>query len=171
MKKVGAVFPLPDSYDDYSVNEVLDNHLHYYELAPIDKESYLKNFGLHVSLDSQIGLFSLGMKQRLNIALAFLHNPDILILDEPSNGLDREGSELLQGLLLDCQNKGKIVILSSHSFFELESTADTFLVLHKGKLVATTSLREIKQKGFNSLEEYYKTVKEGGERYDTPHPL
>lgn len=161
LRKVGAVFPFPDSYDTFTVKEIVDDHLQYYHCSSIDVENYLKKFGLNVSLGNKISMFSLGMKQRLNIALACLHDPEIMILDEPFNGLDREGIALLQNLLVEYKQKGKIIMISSHSFSELESISDQIIMIQNGEILATSSVEELKRKGFEHLEDFYQELKGG----------
>ncbi len=159
LKKIGVIFSFPDSYDSLTVKEVLENHIMYYACPSIDVESYLKTFGLSISLNNKISMFSLGMKQRLNMALAFLHSPEILTLDEPFNGLDREGIILLQNLLIKFKQMGKLVIISSHSFSELESIADHVIMIQNGEIVKKSSFKEMKQLGFEKLENFYENIK------------
>ena len=156
--KVGAVFSLPDSYDTFTVKEVVDNHIQYYNCEAIEVESYLRKFGLSVSLDNKLSHFSLGMKQRLNIALACLHDPEIMVLDEPFNGLDRDGVGLLQNLLVDYKQRGKIIIISSHSFLELESIVDQVIMIQNGEILAASSPEELEQGGFEHLEDFYQDL-------------
>ena len=104
--------------------------------------------------------FSLGMKQRLNIALACLHNPDILILDEPFNGLDRDGILFLQHLLLDFKKQEKLIIISSHSFAELEKITDRLIFIQQGEILVDTDVLEIKRQGFETFEQFYRKIKE-----------
>lgn len=163
LKKIGGMFSFPDSYDSLTVKEVLENHIRYYDCPSIDVESYLKKFELSVSLNTKISMFSLGMKQRLNMALAFLHSPEILILDEPFNGLDREGITLLQNLLIEFKQMGKLVIVSSHSFSELESIADNVIMIQNGEIVKKYSFKEMKQLGFEKLEDFYENIKMEGQ--------
>ena len=160
LTKIGVVFPFPDILSFYTVEEIFANHLQYYECRSTDIKAYLKKFGLNVSLEDKISRFSLGMKQRLNIALACFHNPEILILDEPFNGLDREGIILLQELLLKLKEEGKIIIISSHSFSELESIADHLIVIHQGEVLTELSIENIRRQGFETLEQFYRELKE-----------
>ncbi|WP_438838678.1 ABC transporter ATP-binding protein [Streptococcus pluranimalium] len=160
LKKVGVVFPFPDSFGAYTVKEAFENHSRYYSCPFVDVESYLKQFGLNVSSGDKISRFSLGMKQRLNIALACLHNPEILILDEPFNGLDREGIILLQQLLKDFKKQGKLIIISSHSFAELEKITDHLIVIQQGEVLADTNVMEVKRQGFGTFEQFYREIKE-----------
>ena len=151
LKKVGVVFPFPDSFGAYTVKEACQS---------VDVESYLKKFGLNVYLGDMICKFSLGMKQRLNIALACLHNPDILILDEPFNGLDRDGILFLQHLLLDFKKQEKLIIISSHSFAELEKITDRLIFIQQGEILVDTDVLEIKRQGFETFEQFYRKIKE-----------
>lgn len=162
LTKIGVVFPFPDILSFYTVEEIFANHLQYYECRSTDIKAYLKKFGLNVSLEDKISRFSLGMKQRLNIALACFHNPEILILDEPFNGLDREGIILLQELFLKLKEEGKIIIISSHSFSELESIANHLIVIHQGEVLTELSIENIRRQGFETLEQFYREIKEVG---------
>lgn len=160
LKKVGVVFPLPDSFGAYTVKEAFENHTRYYTCQFVDVESYLKQFGLNVSLEDKISKFSLGMKQRLNIALACLHNPEIFILDEPFNGLDREGILFLQQLLLDFKKQEKLIIISSHSFAELEKITDRLVFIQRGEILVDSDVMEINRQGFETFEQFYRKIKE-----------
>lgn len=163
LKKVGAVFPLPDSFDSLTVEEIFSDFQAYYGCQPVDVSAYLSQFDLTVSLTDKLGMFSLGMKQRLRIALAFLHEPDIVLLDEPFNGLDREGIDLLQDLLLTCKSKGKLIIISSHSFAELEPIIDQLVMVDNGKVVLETSVEAMSEHNGRNLEDfYYQMRREGG---------
>ena len=141
LKKVGVVFPFPDSFGAYTVKEVFENHTRYYACQSVDVESYLKKFGL-------------------NVSLACLHNPEILILDEPFNGLDRDGILFLQDLLLDFKKQEKLIIISSHSFAELEKITDRLIFIQQGEILVDTDVLEIKRQGFETFEQFYRKIKE-----------
>jgi ABC-2 type transport system ATP-binding protein len=96
--------------------------------------------GLGGVADRRAKGFSLGMGQRLGIAAALLGDPQILILDEPVNGLDAEGVRWVRTLLRDLAAEGRTVLLSSHLMSEMELTADHLIVIGQGKLLADTSL-------------------------------
>lgn len=89
------------------------------------------------------GKFSLGMSQRLGIAAALLGNPRYLILDEPANGLDPEGIAWLRQFLKDYADQGNAVFVSSHLLSEMSQMADNIVVIGKGKLIASTSIKEL----------------------------
>ncbi|MDO5092867.1 MAG: ATP-binding cassette domain-containing protein [Propionibacteriaceae bacterium] len=103
----------------------------------------LEQVGLGHALNRRVGAFSLGMKQRLGIALALLGEPQFLILDEPMNGLDPDGIIWLRELLRDFAQKGGGVLLSSHSLAEVEEVADTIAMVNHGTTIWSGSLGDI----------------------------
>ena len=91
---------------------------------------------------NRVGGFSLGMKQRLGLALALLGDPPVLILDEPVNGLDPEGVHWIRGLLKTLGGQGCTVLVSSHLMGEMQLTADHLIVIGRGRLIADTPMAE-----------------------------
>jgi len=87
--------------------------------------------------------YSLGMRQRLGLAHALLGDPEVLILDEPANGLDPEGIRWMRGLLRDFADRGGTVLLSSHLLLEVEAVADRLLIIGNGRIVADGSREEL----------------------------
>lgn len=87
--------------------------------------------------------FSLGMKQRLSLAIALLGDPEILVLDEPANGLDPQGIVWLRNLLKELAQQGKTVLVSSHQLAEMQHTVDDVLIINHGKLIAAGSITEV----------------------------
>jgi ABC-type multidrug transport system ATPase subunit len=109
--------------------------------------------------------FSLGMTQRLKLAIALLGEPDILVLDEPSNGLDPDGIVSLRELLLDLnRSNGVTLLISSHILSELEQLVTCIGILHNGEIVKELSTHDILQNGM-SLEKFYMQYTKGGESY------
>lgn len=94
----------------------------------------------------RIRKMSKGMKQKLGIVCAFMHNPQVLLLDEPTSGLDPLMQRLFAELILEEKAKGKTVLMSSHSFEEIERTCDRAGIIRQGKLVATENIRDLKEK-------------------------
>lgn len=88
--------------------------------------------------------YSKGMRQRIKLAQAMLHDPDILLLDEPLNGLDPVGRREFMDVLATLAEKGKAIIVSSHILFEVEQMTRSILLLHRGRLLASGDLREIR---------------------------
>jgi ABC-2 type transport system ATP-binding protein len=93
--------------------------------------------------DRRVGGFSLGMRQRLALAAALLGDPEVLILDEPTNGLDPEGVRWLRGFLRSLASEGRTVLASSHILAEVSQTADSVVILERGRLIAQASLRDL----------------------------
>jgi ABC-2 type transport system ATP-binding protein len=99
--------------------------------------------GLQKAVKRRAGGYSLGMRQRLGLAVAMLGDPAVLILDEPFNGLDPEGIVWMRGHLAELAAQGRAVLVSSHLMSELQDTADHLVVIGRGKLIADTSVREL----------------------------
>jgi ABC-2 type transport system ATP-binding protein len=97
--------------------------------------------------------YSLGMKQRLSIAAALLGEPEILVLDEPANGLDPIGIAWLREFLKKLARNGHSILISSHQLAEMQNTVDDVLIIHKGRLITQGSMSEII--GSGSLEEAF----------------
>jgi ABC-2 type transport system ATP-binding protein len=108
--------------------------------------------GLEGSAHRRAGLLSLGQSQRLGIASALLGDPDVLLLDEPANGLDPEGIRWLRRLLRGLAADGRTVFLSSHLIGEMAATADRVIVIAQGRLLADSTVSELTARS-GSLEE------------------
>ena len=94
----------------------------------------IRSVGLDPSSKKHVGKYSLGMRQRLGLAQAIMEDPDLLILDEPMNGLDKEGVSDMRKYLIDLKNKGKTLIIASHSTEDIETLCDTVFEMEKGSL-------------------------------------
>ncbi|MHA1946586.1 MAG: ABC transporter ATP-binding protein [Candidatus Hodarchaeales archaeon] len=106
----------------------------------------------------QLKTFSLGMKQKVKLAIALVHDPEILICDEPTNGLDPKGRNQMLNLLKDLQtNQGKNVILSSHLLRDVEQTTDYAIVISQGKVLSSGRIRELTKGKLSSISVKLKT--------------
>ncbi|MFF5609191.1 ABC transporter ATP-binding protein [Streptomyces cellulosae] len=105
-------------------------------------DEVLEETGLTPAASRRVRTYSLGMRQRLGIAAALLGDPEVLMLDEPSNGLDPEGIVWIRGLLRRLADEGRAVLVSSHLMNETASFADHLVVLGRGRLLADTPMRE-----------------------------
>jgi len=103
----------------------------------------LELVGLTRAAGRRVKTFSLGMGQRLGLASALLGDPQVLLLDEPVNGLDPEGIRWIRGFLRSLANEGRAVLVSSHLMSELEGTADRLVVIGRGRLIADASVQEV----------------------------
>lgn len=104
------------------------------KITPEQIKQAMAQVGLDPELKRHVVKYSLGMRQRLGLAQAIMENPDILILDEPMNGLDKEGVEDMRKYLLDFRKQGKTIIIASHSTEDIEVLCDTVSEMDKGVL-------------------------------------
>ncbi len=117
-------------------------------------EEVLGLVGLSEAAGRRAGRFSLGMAQRLGLAAALLGDPEVLLLDEPVNGLDPEGIRWIRGLIRSLAAEGRVVFVSSHLISEMALTADHLVVIGRGRLLADTSTAELAARSA-SLEEAF----------------
>ena len=114
----------------------------------------LERVGLGAVDERPVRAYSLGMRQRLGLAGALLGDPELLILDEPANGLDPAGVHWLRGFLRQFARSGGTVLISSHVLAEIAQTVDAVLILNQGRLVATRRMAEL-DTAQGSLESLY----------------
>ncbi|WP_020100641.1 ABC transporter ATP-binding protein [Mycobacterium sp. 360MFTsu5.1] len=105
-------------------------------------DEVLNIVGLTDVAGKQAGTFSLGMSQRLGIAVALLGDPEVLLFDEPVNGLDPEGIRWIRTLMRDLASEGRTVLVSSHLLAEMANTADRLLVIGRGQLISSSTMAE-----------------------------
>ena len=110
-----------------------------------------------------MGTYSLGMRQRLGLAAALLRDPELLILDEPANGLDPEGVHWLRAFMRDFAADGKTVLVSSHVLPEVAQTVDRVVIVNKGRLVTIAELDELLAQESSTLEEIFLDLTTGSE--------
>ncbi len=114
-------------------------------------DEMIDRVGLQEVARKRVGQFSLGMGQRLGIAAALLADPQILILDEPANGLDPEGIQWIRNLLKELAAEGRTVFLSSHLMSEMALTAEHLIVVGRGRLIADLSVEEFLRQASKDL--------------------
>ena len=134
LSDIGALIEMPALYENLSARENLKVRTLLLGLPDSRIDEVLEIVSLKDTGKKKSGQFSLGMKQRLGIAIALLNNPKLLILDEPTNGLDPLGIQELRDLIRSFPQKGITVILSSHILAEVEHTADHIGIINNGKL-------------------------------------
>lgn len=117
-------------------------------------EQVLRIVGLSDAATRRAGTYSLGMRQRLGVAVALLGDPGVLLLDEPGNGLDPEGIRWIRDLLRGLAAEGRTVFVSSHLIAEMALTADRLVVIGRGRLLAETTVAELAA-GDDSLEDAF----------------
>lgn len=106
-------------------------------------------------MDRRVGKFSRGMKQKVAIARSIVHNPSVMLFDEPTAGLDVTSSKIVQEFILSCKGENKSIIFSSHSMQEVEKLCQRVVIIHKGKVVEDSSIQELKDKHGEDLEEVF----------------
>ena len=148
-RRVGATVETPGFYGNLTAREnLLHNLLILGVPEPQRIDQVLELVGLRHAADRRVREFSLGMRQRLGIARALLHEPRLLILDEPTNGLDPAGIREVRELIRELAAERKMaVLLSSHILAEVEQVADRVGILHEGRLVEEVRMGELRDRG------------------------
>lgn len=138
LNSIGTIIEYPTFYESLTAIQNLQLFSSLYDGNQLSKEDIIQSLdlvGLENAGNSKVASFSLGMKQRLGLAQALVHGPNILLLDEPFNGLDPKGVKELRELLSHLSQDGVGIIVSSHSLEELNKLVDTVTVIDQGKLV------------------------------------
>lgn len=119
-------------------------------------DSLTKSLEMEEYIDKRVGKFSRGMKQKVSIARSIVHNPSVVLFDEPTTGLDVSAARIVQDFILHCKNEGKAVVFSSHSMAEVEKLCDRVIIIHKGKIIEEGTIDSLKKKHNNdNLEEVF----------------
>ena len=145
-RKIGSLIEAPAFYKNETA---LENLKRFALLTPTPEEeihSILRLVGLGDTGRKKAGAFSLGMKQRLGIAIALLGNPELLILDEPINGLDPSGIKEIRDIILELNGKGVTFLISSHLLDELGKIATSYGIVADGVLVEEITAKELAEK-------------------------
>ncbi|TCO76881.1 ABC transporter ATP-binding protein [Marinisporobacter balticus] len=148
LERIGSIIEFPGFYPNLTAKENLEIHRRLIGIQGkkcIDEA--LEMSGMKDTKNKLVKEFSLGMKQRLGVARALLHHPEILVLDEPTNGLDPVGIKEMRELILDLSSKKNItVLISSHNLSEIQQMATTIGIIHKGKLVEEIDFETLQNK-------------------------
>ena len=160
--RIGALIETPGFYPNLTGTENLEIFARLRNLnASHTVKNALETVGLPFRDKKLFREYSLGMKQRLGLANALLHHPQLLILDEPTNGLDPIGiAEIRDFLKTLCKDHGKTLLVSSHILSEIDLLADDIGILDRGVLLEECSIKTLKEKNDN-LENYFKTITGG----------
>lgn len=160
--RIGALIETPGFYPNLTGTENLEIFARLRNLnASHTVKNALETVGLPFKDKKLFREYSLGMKQRLGLANALLHHPQLLILDEPTNGLDPIGiAEIRDFLKTLCKDHGKTILVSSHILSEIDLLADDIGILDRGVLLEECSIKTLKEKNVN-LENYFKTITGG----------
>ncbi|MDD3142256.1 MAG: ATP-binding cassette domain-containing protein [Lachnospiraceae bacterium] len=159
LSEIGTLIETPIFYEHLSATENLKIHLAYMGKGDGDITSVLSKVGLNNTGTQPVSTFSLGMRQRLAIARAIIHKPRLLILDEPTNGLDPMGIREIRDLFIESvKTQGMTLLISSHILTEVEHIADTIGVIVDGTIVREVSMEKVKAENPSGLEDYFMDI-------------
>lgn len=165
--RIGSLIEEPALYREMTARE---NLIYYCKAFGIDKgdiDRVVQLVGLQEYQSKRVRGYSLGMKQRLGIAIALLGNPELLILDEPMNGVDPEGIVALRNLFLALKEQGITIIISSHNILELYQIADNYGILHQAKLIEEVTKEHLDKACKDEIQiENYFLKRIGGEIFE-----
>lgn len=148
IEKVGAIVESPDTYMYLTGWQNLKLTANLYKDVSDEKiKEIVKLVDLEGRINDKVSKYSLGMRQRLGIARALINEPNVLILDEPTNGLDPEGIKDLRNLLKKLAKEGMGILISSHNLAELESFCNKVLIIDNGTIIETSEVKEFKNNG------------------------
>ena len=154
MRRIGRIIEFPTFYEHMTGYENLRMHCEYmgfYQHGSV--ETALEMLDLTAAAKTLVKNYSLGMKERLGIARAILCKPELLILDEPTNGLDPAGMKQIRELLrMLSAEQGTTIVVSSHILSEIESMADTIGIIHQGRMKKEIGLKEIEEMSLAYIE-------------------
>ncbi|WP_037823543.1 ATP-binding cassette domain-containing protein [Streptomyces sp. NRRL B-24720] len=147
LRAVGSLIEAPALYPHLSGRDNLRVLVGYASVPTARIEQVLEEVGMTAKADVAFRAYSLGMKQRIAVAAALLKDPDLLILDEPTNGLDPEGMASMRDLITGLRRENRTVLLSSHQLAEVEHLCDRVGVIRHGRLIAEGTVAELRRGG------------------------
>ena len=163
LRRTGSLIEAPIFYEHLSAADNLRLHLAYMGIEDTDVEATLCRVGLPGTGSQPVSTFSLGMRQRLAIARAIIHRPEVLILDEPVNGLDPVGMKEMRILFRRLvQEEGMTILMSSHLLPEIEQIADRVGVIADGTVVQEAEMADIRKQHPSDMEDYFILLIQGG---------
>ena len=143
LNHIGSLIEEASIYSHLTAKENLKIWSNFHDTASNRIEEVLEIIGLSTSKNKKVKTFSTGMKQRLGIGISIMHDPQILILDEPTNGLDPLGIKDLRKLLRNLTTEGKTILLSSHILSEVEKLVDQIGIIKQGSIIYEGSLEQL----------------------------
>ena len=162
LKVIGSLIEEPGLFDNLTVEENIKLKLKLHRVENKNQEQILNTLGFGDHNQEKVKGFSTGMRQRLGIALAFMGNPDLVILDEPTNGLDTFGIHELRELLMLEKKQGTTIIIASRMLSEIQKVADRIAILGDGKLL----LEEDYEPETDLEELFISTLEKAGIKHD-----
>lgn len=166
LRRTGSLIETPVFYEHLSAADNLRLHLAYMGIEDADVQPTLCRVGLPGTGSQPVSTFSLGMRQRLAIARAIIHRPEVLILDEPVNGLDPVGMKEMRILFRRLvKEEGMTILMSSHLLSEIEQVADRVGVIADGTIVQESEMTDIRKQHPSDMEDYFISLIQGGANY------
>lgn len=163
LRRTGSLIETPVFYEHLSAADNLRLHLAYMGIEDADVQPTLCRVGLPGTGSQPVSTFSLGMRQRLAIARAIIHRPEVLILDEPVNGLDPVGMKEMRILFRRLvKEEGMTILMSSHLLSEIEQVADRVGVIADGTVVQEAGMADIHKQHPSDMEDYFISLIQGG---------
>lgn len=163
--KIGVMLQEGGMYNYIKLKEALDLFASFYNVGREKIEKLIEYFELEPYLNTKYEKLSGGWKQRFLLAIAFLHDPDLIFLDEPTTGLDPKATKLVWDKIKGGENVKKTILVSTHSMEEVDKYCDRVIVLNKGKIVENDSPMNIKNKlNVGYFADAYFMLVEGGEK-------
>ena len=144
--KIGVMLQEGGMYNFIKLKEALDLFASFYDVSKEEINKMIDEFELRPYLNTKYQKLSGGWKQRFLLAIAFLHNPELVFLDEPTTGLDPKATKIVWDRIRDCNETKKTIVLSTHSMEEVDKYCSKVIVLNKGKIVENDSPENIKKK-------------------------
>ncbi|MBA7711591.1 Vitamin B12 import ATP-binding protein BtuD [subsurface metagenome] len=169
LDNIGFLIEIPAFYGKVTPKEILKYFakLKGYPRKNINEriDTVLKMVGMSEWKDKKIGTFSKGMKQKIGILSAIVHDPDIVVLDEPQTGLDPAARKEVRDFIMNLKKIGKTVFLSSHLLYEISEVADRIAIIHHGKLIAFDTLDNLEGKAMKSII-HFELLNSPDEKFD-----
>ena len=162
LKVIGSLIEEPGLFDNLTVEDNIKLKLKLHHVENKDQEKIFNTLGFGDHNQEKVKGFSTGMRQRLGIALAFMGNPDLVVLDEPTNGLDTFGIHELRELLMLEKKQGKTIIIASHMLSEIQKVADRIAILGNGELL----LEEDYDQKIDLEDLFISTLEKAGIKHD-----
>lgn len=164
MQNVGCLIEAPSFYLYLTAGQNLEIIRKLYQGIPKARIGHmLDQVGLAANIDEKAEKFSLGMKQRLGLAMTLLSDPELLILDEPCNGLDIEGMADVRDLIQKQSEQGRTILISSHLAWEIEQVCTHVAIIRDGAMLSTATVPELLSE-YGSVEGYYLNLVGRGSR-------
>ena len=148
-RRVGVLTEMPGLYERMKAREYLDFFGQLYGLPAVVRrqraEGLMERLGMAQALDARIGTYSKGMKQKLAIVRAMLHDPLVLLLDEPTSAMDPHSARLVRDSITELRDERRAIVICTHNLAEAETLADRIAIIRRGRIIALGTPLELKQ--------------------------